>query len=98
MHFIDGDLALFCRGCVMPLRFDDSDEMEEITRADVSNDNGHSWHKLIVIKLPAAVGGFAFLVPQLAAEGSGFATPEQAFATGTKLILGIVLVLIALFA
>ena len=93
-------------GDVMTYPYHDTDNghMTVFGQSDVSNDNGdggYRWLKVILLKLPSGAGGFAtfaFLVPQLAAEGNGFANPQQAMATACKLILSAVLVLVGLFA
>ena len=87
-----------------PYPHSDNGRIEHLTCADVSNDNGdggYNWLKLFLLKVPTGVGGFctfSFIVPQLAAEGHGFANPQQATATACKLILGAILVLVGVLA
>ena len=85
----------------MPIRSNPtpSKNIEIVGKMKVSNDGGISWIKLLLLKLPAILGGgFGFIIPALAAEGSNFLTAETALPAALKIIAGGLLVLLGLFA
>jgi hypothetical protein len=80
----------------MPLRVDPQADFEIITEADVNNYGSRNWFRVVILKALCPVSGVAsigFYIPQLAAEGYGFATPEQAMSSAAKLIIGLILIL-----
>ena len=88
----------------MPIRHSD-DEIGVIMEMEASGDDGASWFTILILKGLAALGSlgsFGFCIPQLAAEGAGFASPEDAVSAALRVlicaIIGIILGLLALFS
>lgn len=78
----------------------DTGKIERLTEAEVSN-NGASWVKVILLKIPLGLSGFwsfSFIIPQMAAEGHNFSDPQRAAAAAFRLIAGVVLVVLGLLA
>ena len=76
-----------------------------IMEMEASGDDGTSFFTVLIVKGLAALGSlgsFGFCIPQLAAEGAGFASPEDAVSAALRIlicvIIGIILGLLALFS